>query len=88
MVRGLLVEIPTYAFAWLMHSSEVTSSYVFLLYTFLIHKGKKDRGVCYEMTAEGVLGQKRIRKARATFVQDLSKGLEPKMLFIYVVIYF
>lgn len=33
VVRGLLVEIPTCAFAWLMDSSEVKYSCVFLLYT-------------------------------------------------------
>lgn len=44
--------------------------------------------ICYEMTAERVLGQKCTRKAGGTFVQDLSRGLELKRLFIYVVIYF
>lgn len=38
--------------------------------------------------AAGVLGQKRTRKTRGTFVQDVSKGLESKRLFIYVAIYF
>lgn len=70
-----------------MDSSEVKYSCIFLLYTFLIQKKRSEWSV-NEMTAEGVLRQKQTRKARGTLVQDLSKGLELKRLFIYVVVYF